>query len=199
MKTPRHPRSGFSLIEVTIALGIAAFCLITVFALLPIGINTNQNSFEQTTAAIATAIAADLHGTPVVGSKTARFQLNIPKAGQSIASGTGQTIYFTQDGAPWLGQNQGTDPVATQTINPTGNPLPKYRATILMQVADTTSQNPTVPPGWQQANVTLVTPRNKLFKVWIFITWPALADTNPSQPPQNYAGSYEAGTSLDCN
>ncbi len=44
--------AGFSLVEVTIALGIISFCVISVFALLPIGMNTikqardNRNGVE---------------------------------------------------------------------------------------------------------------------------------------------------------
>jgi type II secretory pathway pseudopilin PulG len=210
MKHLRHSPPAFSLIEVVIALGIASFCLITVFALLPIGINTNQNAFQQTTAAsIATAIASDLHGTPSVSnpaqtgtnsvSRTSRFQIIIPQAGQSSASGTGQTIFFSDDGAPSITNGQGSSAVATQPVTPAAAPLPKYRATIQIQATDTTAQNPTIPPGWTQASTTLVTPRNKLFKVWILVTWPALADPDPSKPPSNFSGSYEAATSLDCN
>ncbi len=61
MKIWRHQVSAFSLIEVTLALGVAAFCLIAVFGLLPVGVNTNQSSIQQTAAAsFATRIAADL-------------------------------------------------------------------------------------------------------------------------------------------
>jgi type II secretory pathway pseudopilin PulG len=57
MKLRRPSPSGFSLIEVTIALGIATFCLVALFALLPIGLNTNRDTIEQT---IATSIAANI-------------------------------------------------------------------------------------------------------------------------------------------
>jgi len=197
MKTLRKSPPAFSLIEVTIALGIAAFCLITVFALLPIGINTNQNAFEQTAAAgIATAIAADLHGTPVVStvattSSTSRFQIVIPQAGQSTVPVIGngspnfQTMFFTENGAPWNGSSvQG--PMG-QTASPS-TPGPLYRATISFQPEDTTA-----PSGQFPA------PRNKLFRIWILITWPGLADPNPGKSPANFSGSYEVTTALDCN
>jgi uncharacterized protein (TIGR02598 family) len=202
MKTFRNSRAGFSLIEVTIALGIAAFCLITVFALLPLGLNSNQNSFEQTAAAgIATAIAADLHGTPVVSagsgpglsSTTSRFQIEIPQAGQNTSAGNSstpyQTIFFTRDGSPWLATGQ-TNPVGQQAMA-TSSP-PRYRATITFQPEDTLAQNPSGLNG-------VVTPRNKMFKVWILITWPALSDPTPTKFPGNFSGSYEAATALDCN
>jgi len=210
MKTQRHTLSGFSLIEVVIALGIASFCLITVFALLPIGINTNQNAFEQTAAAgIATAIAADLHGTPTVStiaptgtaitssppaglSLTSRFQIQIPEviAGSggnpTINLGTPhQTLFFTEDGSPWTVQGV-PDPVGQTATAST--PSPHYRATITFAPEDYTSPISGV-----------VTPRNKLFKVWILITWPAMADPKPGTFPSNFSGSYEVTTALDCN
>jgi type II secretory pathway pseudopilin PulG len=197
MKILRHPRPGFSLIEVTIALGIAAFCLITVFALLPIGINTNNNAFEQTTAAgIATAIAADLHGTPVVStlsttSSTSRFNIIIPTVDpsqSSVSTPANQTMFFTTAGAPWTPPGQ-TDPVGVDATVSPGNPPPHYRATITFQPEDTSA-----PQG-----VPFPAPRNKIFRVWILITWPALADASHTQFPANFSGSYEVSTALDCN
>ena len=53
--------AAFSLVEVTFALGIAAFCLLTVFALIPVALKTQQASIQQTTAnTIASQIVADL-------------------------------------------------------------------------------------------------------------------------------------------
>jgi len=192
----RAPRAGFSLIEVTLALGIAAFCLLTVFGLLPLGLNSNQNAFEQTAAAgIATAIASDLHGTPVVStasvsSTTSRFQFVIPNAGTNIlpTGSTFQTLYFSQDASPTninAGTGSGIGSAAVSTYPPS-----RYRATVTFQPEDTTSQNP---PGVTSA------PRNKIFKVWILITWPALADPSPTAFPSNFAGSYETVTTLNCN
>lgn len=40
-------REGFSLVEVTIALGIIAFCVISVVALLPMGMNSLQSARER--------------------------------------------------------------------------------------------------------------------------------------------------------
>jgi len=53
------PRLVFSLVEVALALAITAFCLVAVFGLLPVGLNSNQASTEQTAAAnIARSIIA---------------------------------------------------------------------------------------------------------------------------------------------
>ena len=61
----RRNTSGFSLVEVTLAIGIAAFCLIAVFGLMPVGLQTNRNATSQTSAAnIIAAVVADLRATP---------------------------------------------------------------------------------------------------------------------------------------
>jgi hypothetical protein len=149
------------------------------------GLNSNQSAFEQTAAAgIATAIAADLHGTPVVSGTTARFQFQIPQAGYNTDTNgdTSQTLYFAQDGTP-------TGVESDTALGKT--PPARYRATVTFQVEDTLGANP--------SGVTAPTPRNRLFRVWILITWPALADPTPTAFPANFAGSYETVTALDCN
>ena len=42
--------AGFSLVEVTLALGVAAICLLALLALLPVASKTQQSSIQQTTA-----------------------------------------------------------------------------------------------------------------------------------------------------
>jgi type II secretory pathway pseudopilin PulG len=61
MKRSRAKPRAFSLVEVTLALGVAAFCLIAVLGLLPTGLKTQQNSIQQTTAnQIISTIFSDL-------------------------------------------------------------------------------------------------------------------------------------------
>jgi type II secretory pathway pseudopilin PulG len=50
MTPPLKKSAGFSLVEVALALGVAAICLVTMLGLLPAGVKTQQNSIEQTTA-----------------------------------------------------------------------------------------------------------------------------------------------------
>jgi type II secretory pathway pseudopilin PulG len=53
--------SAFSLVEVTLAIGVAAFCLLAVVGLLPVGLKTNQAANRQTIAnGIVTQIIGDL-------------------------------------------------------------------------------------------------------------------------------------------
>jgi len=68
----RTRRNAFSLTELTLALGVAAFCLLAVFGLMPVGVQTNRNSTSQTIAANIAALAvADLRAaktaSPMVG------------------------------------------------------------------------------------------------------------------------------------
>ena len=50
MLPPMRKTAAFSLVEVTLALGVAAICLITLLGLLPAGVKTQQTSIQQTTA-----------------------------------------------------------------------------------------------------------------------------------------------------
>ena len=66
--------SAFSLVELTLALGIAAFCLIAVFGLMPIGVQTNRNATSQTAATnILAAVVADLRATPIAIQRSLQF------------------------------------------------------------------------------------------------------------------------------
>ena len=96
MKTHRitqRPTAAFSLVEVTLALGVAAFCLIAILGLLPAGLNTNQNSTRQTTAnGILSAILTDIRATP-------RTATNSPLFGIAMSSSTAQQLCCDANGA----------------------------------------------------------------------------------------------------
>jgi uncharacterized protein (TIGR02598 family) len=80
-------RLGFSLVEVTLALGVAAFCLLAVFGLLPIGLKTQQSAIEQTAATrIVSAAASDLRNTARTATTSSLFAINIPANTASSAS-----------------------------------------------------------------------------------------------------------------
>jgi len=85
-----HVTSAFSLVEVTLALGIAAFCLIAVFGLMPVGMQTNRNAKSQTRATnLMAAVMADLRATP--SNKAASLQFCIPLSGTT-------TVFFDSEG-----------------------------------------------------------------------------------------------------
>ena len=99
MKRSLHATAAFSLVEITLALGIAAFCLIAVLGMLPVGLKTQQGSVNQTKAnAIILQIMADLRADvrlpPGQVSKANQFGLN----GHWLAQGRPDTLYFTNDG-----------------------------------------------------------------------------------------------------
>jgi type II secretory pathway pseudopilin PulG len=74
MKRPLLKTAAFSLVEVTLALGVAAFCLIAVLGLLPTSLKTQQASIQQTTAneiisQIYSVLRADVRLPPGLANK----------------------------------------------------------------------------------------------------------------------------------
>ena len=61
----KRSTAAFSLVELTLAIGIAALCLIAVFGLVPVGVQTNRNATSQTAATnILSSVASDLRASP---------------------------------------------------------------------------------------------------------------------------------------
>ena len=84
--------AAFSLVEVTLALGVAAFCMIAVFGLLPVGVQTNQRATSQTAAtSIMANVIADLRSTPKPPSINTSVQYQ-------IRFRTSKTLYFDSSG-----------------------------------------------------------------------------------------------------
>lgn len=74
-------RHGFSLVEVALAIGIVAFALLSLMALLPLGVKSNQISAEETKATgILTMMEADLRNTHPLqnAGKSALYGLDLP-------------------------------------------------------------------------------------------------------------------------
>jgi uncharacterized protein (TIGR02598 family) len=68
--------AAFSLVEVTLALGVAAFCLLAVLGLLPVGVQTNRNASSQTIASnIIATVVSDLRTTPAVAMTSPEFAI----------------------------------------------------------------------------------------------------------------------------
>lgn len=89
--------AAFSLVEVTLALGIMAFCLITVLALLPVALKTQQAAIQQTTAnTIASQIVADLSAALRLppGQQSKQFNLH----GHWAEAQTPDVLYFAKEG-----------------------------------------------------------------------------------------------------
>lgn len=88
------PRSlAFSLVEVTLALGVAAISLLAIFGLLATGSQTNHTATEQTAATnILTAVAADLRATPASNAQSLQFGISIPP--NPVTTGPGTVLFF---------------------------------------------------------------------------------------------------------
>jgi type II secretory pathway pseudopilin PulG len=109
MKPPVSRIAGFSLVEVTLALGVAAFCLLVLLGLLPTGLKTQQNSIQQTTAnqiisQIFSVLRADVRLPPGQANKVCPDppDPNVPcnwsaLHGNWLRRATPDTLYFTND------------------------------------------------------------------------------------------------------
>jgi len=83
-------RFGFSLVEVTLALGIAAFCLISVSGLLTTGLQTKRTATSQTAATgVLAAVISDLRATLKTSPTSSQF---------GITFGTQKTLFFDSGG-----------------------------------------------------------------------------------------------------
>jgi Tfp pilus assembly protein PilV len=83
--------AAFSLPELTIALGVAAFCLIALFGLMPVGVQTNRNATSQTAATnIAAAVIADLRATPTFNAASTQYVITFGTNKRLYFDGTGQ-------------------------------------------------------------------------------------------------------------
>jgi uncharacterized protein (TIGR02598 family) len=105
MKQSQLESEAFSLVEVTLALGVAAFCLVAVLGLLPTSLKTQQASIQQTTAnsiisQIFSDLRADVRLPPGLASHETDGGFQPPLHGHWLQTLTPDTLYFTQEGKP---------------------------------------------------------------------------------------------------
>src|SRR3954465_15752369 len=100
MKLRSRSIAAFSLVEVTLALGIAAFCLIAVFGLVPIAVLTNRNATSQTAAtSIMAAVVSDLRATPKCTTTSTQYQITLGTVCTTPSSTPSpKTLYFDGKG-----------------------------------------------------------------------------------------------------
>ena len=170
MKRTPPIAGGFSLIEVALALGVAAFALVAILGLIPIGLNSNKASIEQTeAAALAAGVVADLRATPVaippVDKISPRFQIPLPASGTAM-----HTFYLREDGS------------ATGLVDANADPAqdPRYRVTLFINA----------PAAVTQKSATTVR---------VLVTAPAMADPVATVAPVKFSSSYEGVTALNRN
>jgi uncharacterized protein (TIGR02598 family) len=152
MKRSPPETDAFSLVELTLAIGVAAFCLLAVMGLLPAALKTQHASIQQTTASeVLSEFAADLRASvrypPGLQDKLndQQFQLR----GHWARVGTPDKIYFTNEG--W--QTGGLTP-----SSPPADAVFRLTLTYLRPPSETTSL----------ANIT--------------VTWPATVDPATGTP-----------------
>jgi type II secretory pathway pseudopilin PulG len=102
-------RAAFSLVEVTLALGVAALCLLVLMGLLPIGVKTQQSSTQQTSAnqiisQICSVLRADVRLPPGQANKVCPDppDPNVPCNWSALHGhwrdgAAPDTMYFTND------------------------------------------------------------------------------------------------------
>src|SRR5262245_7618676 len=123
--------TAFSLVEVTLALGIAAVCLVAVIGIIPVGVQTNRNATSQTAATnIMAAVIADLRATPKGNPTSIQFGVNVPTDARNGAAqnclpcaacwtAQTQTFYFDSQGQPVVQANGRYRLSVTSVANPT--------------------------------------------------------------------------------
>jgi uncharacterized protein (TIGR02598 family) len=87
-------KNGFSLVEVTIALGLATFAVISVMGLLPVGLNTlRQSADDMAISKITQEISSELLLTPF--QQLSNYVANGPRYFDSMGERTeGSGAYF---------------------------------------------------------------------------------------------------------
>ena len=163
--------AAFSLVEVALALGVASFCLITVVALVPLGVSTGQMASDQSTvASILTHVLSDLRATPMTsppgGTATStEYGIAIPATGATAT--TTKVLYFGNSAQEFYF----TPPTGAASTNP------RYRLTVTFLPAASVVPSPNV--SKIATGVTLL------------VTWPSQADPTTGTPTgrvQIYAG-----------
>ncbi len=93
---PNSGRFGFTLVEVVLALGVAAFGILAIAALVPAGLRSNLETREESISAqIFSAIDADLQALPTDSAlPTSQFKLPNPRVNPApTPATTTYTIY----------------------------------------------------------------------------------------------------------
>jgi uncharacterized protein (TIGR02598 family) len=146
MRTRNSALSGFSLVEVSLALAVVVFCLVTLLGLLTVGINSTHTSTIQTAATnILTAVASDLeatsNATPGMYSVSKNYWkgkmpattaspiygITIPATGAAVTPAASPIIVYIQE--------NGQPTTKTSTTNP-----PLYQVDVWFRPATSTQQ-----------------------------------------------------------
>jgi uncharacterized protein (TIGR02598 family) len=102
MKHSLRSSAAFSLVEVTLAIGVAAFCLVAVAGLIPAGLKTQRTSANQTKAngvmsQVVQFLRADVRLPPGLASK-AQGDWTVLHGHWGVPVHIPDTLFFTNDG-----------------------------------------------------------------------------------------------------
>jgi len=106
------PVAGFSLVEVVIAIGIAAFCLVTMLGLIPSGMKAVNATTEQTAAtAIISEVMTDLRDTPLGSNTSPILAIQLPTNGSTNATNgsTNATNFYVNESCTLYPTNTSLD------------------------------------------------------------------------------------------
>ena len=152
MKVCSRSTAGFSLVEIVLAIGVAAFCLIAVLGLLPVALKTQQASIQQTTATqilsqVGSTLRAAVRYPPGLAQQLQDGDKELH--GHWLSVGTPDTLYYTNEDVQTGGVSPG---------GPPANAVFRLTLTYIAPPTDTTSL----------AN--------------IIVTWPAQVDPATGTP-----------------
>ncbi len=179
--------SAFSLVELTLAIGVAAFCLIAVFGLIPVGVQTNRNSTSETQATTIIALAlADLRAT-AIPAPTPTATPGSPMFGFGMPIyPTSPPQFIPPDFVPCSGGQTSTTSTI-RYIDSVGQSSPSFNAsTSRYRLTVTFVKNTTASPPPSTSGATYV---------HLKVTWPASIDPCAITP----SGSVEMFAALDRN
>ena len=160
--------------------------MVAILGLLPIGVNSNQTSIQQTSAAnLAKAVASDLRVTPAASGTNSYatspvYGFQIPAPGYNSTVPSCQTVFFAESGNPTGAMGAIPATGAATSPDTMETTLSRFRVSVSF----------TAPAATGQKTATVA---------YIIVTWPALADPTPGNPPANYSGAYETVTALNRN
>lgn len=141
LESPAQAGRAFSLIEVTLALSVAAFCLVAILGLLQTGLTTQRATTEQTAATgIVSMIFSDLLATEGT-NRSPRFQIELVSP-----SVTPQTLFFAEGGQHTTSLTSDSRYRASLDVRPpTGNSKAATGVRILVTWPAAADPSPT---GW---------------------------------------------------
>ena len=98
-------QKAFSLVELTLAMGVSSFCLLSILGVLPVGLESNHNSRERTAAAsLARGIVADLRALAQTSSQTSTPSLTSSPQYALQLSRAFSEVYLAEDGTTLPGK-----------------------------------------------------------------------------------------------